>query len=696
MTTLKDLDGGWSASIRIQLSAEFDLDQVRAIVPLLGRIGFRWLYLSPVWKAVPGSTHFYDVIDSNTVSPVLGGEDKFLHLAATAKLHGMNIILDFVPNHMAAHEDNKLWTEQRERYFDIEPATGVYRRFWDFGSMAALAMDKLLVYETIHEKLMHLYSKGYIQGVRIDHPEGLSNMYGYCRWLRESFDELPTIYIEKAHRPGRNIPAGINTVGMEWWWDMERLLGSTSGRRRLVRFWKKETGIEKNFDEIAGATIRDAAAHNFRQDAERLHRMLGDPSVSVDDMVFALGSFRDRIYPDFARRTVPLRDRKAIEAAHMHPAIARALLMRDEPRHDDFVAEFASLLVGVCGRGEHIARFRYMPLPQRCEHGFEPSSVGLSVEKFHANNLKRLQRFRYGMLAGSTHDGYRSFDARCMLDALSLFAGEWEEMVASFREINQCLRVGDAQSLALTDELSIYQALLSCPGISADRLTAYIIKAAREGWVTANWFGDDKEFDAPGSYHRWGITRMSRYERGIEEFIKGLFDQEHGFMSKFSAFAQRVAPVGRMFSLATLVLRLTSPGMADVYNGEDLWYYRLLDPDNRDLHDWDLRQRIIDGFERGAKPTLETVKLWILWKVLKLRLDRQGSFMDDGSYTPLCTGDDDVVAYQRGNDVQVWVSLNPRRTFQGPGHGWTNILADGQSVAGLPGQLFAAVYVRQA
>jgi (1->4)-alpha-D-glucan 1-alpha-D-glucosylmutase len=686
------LNGSWSASLRVQLDQTFDFAACEKIIPMLAAVGYRWLYLSPIWSAVPGSTHFYNVIDHNSISDELGGEDAFRRMVATLKRHGMHLLADFVPNHGAAHPDNNLWTYRRDAFFDTEPGTGVYRRFWDFGEMAALRQELPHVFRQTHRKLLSLVRQGLVEAIRIDHPEGLADPYDYARRLKQAAPGCP-IYFEKAHRPGTNVPPGMMTVGYEWWWDVERLMGSSDGRKKLIDFWQKLTGESRTFRQIATAKRREAARFNFRPDAQRLHRLLGIEEVSEDDIVRALACFFDRTYIDLKSRWVTPRDRRQIERARMHKRL-KAVLLLEEAGHDDFVSEFQAVLIGVCGRGEHAARFLYTPVLSRCEHGCEPDPEGLSVKQFHLRNRQRAVKYSRGLLAGSTHDSYRSQDCRSMLDALSYFADEWATSVVTWRSLNAALRVGDAAGLSVADEMFIYQTLLSAEGIGPDRLVPYVIKSCREGGLTCNWSDGDKPYPADDSYRRWGVQNLSGYERGIEQFIHGLFGADHPFMSSFRQIEKLIKPAGRQFALAALVLRLTAPGMADVYQGDDLWLHNLLDPDNRRCVDWQSRQEMFAHLQAGAPPTLENVKLWIIWKVLQLRLAHQRSFMGRDSYSPVNTGDEAVVAYRRGSNIQVWVSLAPDHTFSGPGGDWHNLLEPLNDIQELGGKPFAAVYVR--
>src|SRR5579884_3505029 len=175
------------ATYRLQLTSSFGFAQARSLVPYLRDLGISHLYLSPSFQARPGSTHGYDVIDPRRVSEDLGGNSELRSLSDAARAAGMGVVLDVVPNHMAADDANRYWAdpELRRRFFDVEPETGVYRRFFDIGELAGVRQEDPEVFEETHELVFSLVRDGLIDGVRIDHPDGLADPAGYLVRLRE-------------------------------------------------------------------------------------------------------------------------------------------------------------------------------------------------------------------------------------------------------------------------------------------------------------------------------------------------------------------------------------------------------------------------------------------------------------------------------------------------------------------------------
>ena len=185
----------------------------------------------------------------------------------------------------------------------------------------------------------------------------------------------------------------------------------------------------------------------------------------------------------------------------------------------------------------------------------------------------------------------------------------------------------------------------------------------------------------------WNPGQLNDYEKGLKQFIEGLYSSAE-FQASFRPFAAKVAEAGRVIATSELVLRVTTPGMADIYQGEDLWLWHLLDPHNRRKVDWAERQRILSEFQAGGHPSLETVKLWILWKLLNFRKANEDAFMAPNSYVPL-PSDKDVVGFERTGACQVYIGLKPGVALPQAPEGWHNLLQDATNL-GLP----IAVYVR--
>ena len=383
------------ATYSLQLSSEFGFADARGLVPYLRDLGISHLYLSPSLQARRGSTHGYDVVDPRHFSRELGGPEELGALSATARAAGMGIVLDVVPNHMAADDQNRYWADPklRAKFFDIEPETGVYRRFFDIGELAGVRQEDPAVFEETHELVITLVREGLIDGLRVDHPDGLADPAGYLARLREHGVER--VWIEKILDPGerlRDWPV-CGTVGYEFLNDACALFVDPDGKPALTALWEHVSGDRRSFAEVAHEAKLEQVRGSFRQDVERLARELADVPLpgGLDALGHALASLTVyRTYVDPVTGRVDPQDRRAIEASGMHPEIASMLLLeRDAP--PGFVTRFQQTTPAIMAKGvEDTAFYRYCRLISLNDVGGEPSRFGIDVGWFQAGCVDRL------------------------------------------------------------------------------------------------------------------------------------------------------------------------------------------------------------------------------------------------------------------------------------------------------------------
>ena len=223
---------GFRATYRLQLGGDFGFAAARELVPYLADLGVSHLYLPPSFQARPGSTHGYDVVDPTSISEELGGEAEFRALIAAAREAGLGVILDIVPNHMAVDDANRYWTEQRSKFFDVDEETGKYRRFFDIDHLAGVRQEDPEVFEETHRLAIALISDGAIDGLRIDHPDGLADPQGYLERLRDAGVEH--VWVEKILDPGERLRTSWpveGTVGYEFLNDVAALFIDPCRRR---------------------------------------------------------------------------------------------------------------------------------------------------------------------------------------------------------------------------------------------------------------------------------------------------------------------------------------------------------------------------------------------------------------------------------------------------------------------------------
>jgi (1->4)-alpha-D-glucan 1-alpha-D-glucosylmutase len=262
------------ATYRLQLGPGLRFDDVRALVPYLRDLGVSHLYLSPSLQARSGSTHGYDVVDPTRVSESLGGEEALRALAAA----GLGIVLDIVPNHMGTGDENRWWSDpvQRVRVFDVDPQTGHYRRFFDIDDLAGVRVEDPEVFELTHRKVLSLLADGVLDGLRIDHPDGLADPAGYLERLRDAGAEH--VWVEKILHPGeqlRDWPVE-GTVGYEFLNDVQGLFVDPAGEAPLTALYEELVGDPRSFGEIALEAQLEQATTTFQREVQRLRR-LHDP-----------------------------------------------------------------------------------------------------------------------------------------------------------------------------------------------------------------------------------------------------------------------------------------------------------------------------------------------------------------------------------------------------------------------------------
>jgi (1->4)-alpha-D-glucan 1-alpha-D-glucosylmutase len=615
------------ATYRLQLGEGFGFAQARELVPYLRDLGVSHLYLPPSFQAREGSTHGYDVVDPTSISNELGGEREFEALARAAREAGLGLILDIVPNHMATDDANRYWSdpELRRRYFDLDEETGRWRRFFDIDHLAAVRQEDEAVFEETHRLALALAREGTIDGLRIDHPDGLADPAGYLRRLRDG--GARHVWVEKILDPGeqlRDWPVE-GTVGYEFLNDAAALFVDPAAEAPLTALWEEISGDSRPFGAYADEAKREQATTTFVPELERLAREAPRSVGGLDRAVSSLPVYRTYVEPWSGR--VDDEDREAVAEAGLPESLADVLLLR-ERGWDAFVTRFQQTTPPIMAKGvEDTAFYRYGRLLALNDVGGDPSRFGISLAQFHEANRLRAERFPHNLLVTQTHDTKRSGDVRARIGALSTMPDAWADHVRRWTELTADLPGPDA-----VERYFVFQTLVGAWPIEVERLEAYMEKALREAKRTTNWIEPDEE-----------------HERGVMEFVRGLYSHE-AFRASFEPFAAEVALAGDRAALAQLLLKLTVPGLPDIYQGDELLALSLVDPDNRRQVDWRRRRELLESVRHGAAPTEETRKLWLIVRALVLRRARPAAF--DGGYTPLDAGER-TIAFLRGDDVLV-------------------------------------------
>jgi (1->4)-alpha-D-glucan 1-alpha-D-glucosylmutase len=602
------------ATYRLQLGPGMGFEQARSLVPYLRDLGISHLYLPPSFQARTGSTHGYDVVDPRHISEELGGQAAFDALAAAVHEAGMGIVLDIVPNHMATDERNRYWSDPvlREKFFDVDPETGRHRRFFDIDDLAGVRQEDPEVFAETHALALRLVREGVVDGLRIDHPDGLADPAGYLRRLRDGGAEH--VWVEKILDPGeklRDWPVE-GTVGYEFLNDAAALYVDPAGEAPLTALWTEIAGDARPFGEWAAEAKLEQARGPFAVDADRLRREW--PGVEgVEEALASLPVYRTYIV-----------DEPAPEDLEVLAEAGLTGWLDGAPR--SFVTRFQQTTPPVMAKGvEDTAFYRYVRLLALNDVGGDPSRFGLPVETFHAANAERAARFPQHLLVTQTHDTKRSGDVRARIGTLSTMPEAWEAHVRRWLELTAELEGPDP-----IERYLLFQTLVGAWPIELDRLLAYAEKALREAKRTTNWIEPDEA-----------------HEAAVAEFCRRLLEHQP-FLDDFVPFAAEVARAGDRAALGQLLLKLTVPGLPDIYQGDELPALSLVDPDNRRAVDWDRRRELLADVAAGAAPTEETRKLWLIHRALGLRARRPEAFA--GDYEPLDAGAD-ACAFTRGGAV---------------------------------------------
>ncbi len=627
------------ATYRIQLTPEgMDLGRVRSLVPYLRSLGVSHVYLSPVLTARTGSTHGYDQVDPTTVSESLGGEAALRALAEE-----IGVILDIVPNHMGTGDENRWWTDPdlREQFFDLDPETGRWRRFFDVDELAAVRMEDPEVFATFHDTVLGLVHDGVVDGLRVDHPDGLADPAGYFAALESGVGGLDRadIWVEKILHVGEPLrPWPVSgTVGYEVLNDITALFVDPAGEAVLTSLWEDVSGDDRPFSAYAAEAMAEQASTTFVPEVERLHRacVAAGLDVSVDELTRAVATFpvyRSYVVP--GRSEVLDADRSVIEEADMPVALLDVLTLDSDlsgPEVDEVVTRFQQTTPAATAKGvEDTAFYRYLRLLALNEVGGDPGRFGLPLQDFHAACRERATSHPRNLVISSTHDTKRSADVRARLGLLATHAEEWAALVASWRSATEDLVVDGAPDGV--EQLLVLQTLLGAWPLSAERLEEYLTKALREAKRTTTWVEPDESWEAR-----------------VQAYARALLTHE-GFLETFVPFQERIAAEGAEVSLAQVLLKLTVPGVPDIYQGDELEDLSLVDPDNRRPVDWDARAAALEAQDPPAK-------IGLIRDVLALRARRPEVFA--GAYRPVDAGPD-VCAFTRGGDqVLVAVPLRP-------------------------------------
>jgi (1->4)-alpha-D-glucan 1-alpha-D-glucosylmutase len=614
-------------------------------------------------------------------------------LAATAE--GWN----HAPGHDALHALHEAQA-YRLAYWRMAADEINYRRFFDVNDLGALRIEDEAVFEAVQGRALDLAAAGWVDGFRIDHPDGLRDPAAYFARLQQGYAArrgiAPPTDGSTPFRPlyvvAEKIAAAYEEVPRDW-----ALHGTTGYRfanvvnglfverrhaQRMDRLWHTFSGSSAGFEALAqqckGLVARGALSsqltvltHALQRIALRDRRTRDHGFHTLREALAEVAAAMP-VYRTYVTDSASAQDRRFIDWAvaqarrrsqgidgSLFDFVRRCLLVDPEVPADpgqvqDFAAAFQQFCAPVAAKGvEDTAFYRYHRLVSLNEVGGDPGNFGTSAAAFHGASADRAARWPHTMLATSTHDNKRSEDVRCRIDVLSERPAAWRLALARWTTGTRAWRstLDGEEAPSRADQYLLHQTLLGtlpAEGLTADELPAYrerieqyMLKAAREAKERTQWARPNEA-----------------YEAALLGFVRGLLGRVDGnpVLSDLQARASELSWYGALNGLSMTLLKFCSPGVPDVYQGTELHDLSLVDPDNRRPVDYALRARALDELRAlhdaleapadaadraadplallKASPTDGRLKLWTMWRVLRLRREQPDLF-ETGAYLPV-------------------------------------------------------------
>jgi (1->4)-alpha-D-glucan 1-alpha-D-glucosylmutase len=564
-----------------------------------------------------------------------------------------------------------------------------YRRFFDVNSLIGLRVEREHVFEETHALVLDWLKRGVLDGVRVDHPDGLRDPLEYLKRLREN---APDAYIvgEKILEPGEFLRESWpiqGTTGYDFLNVAAAVLVAPDGMAELTSVYGDFTDQITDFHVIAHEKKISVTQEGLGSDVNRLTSLFVEICAAnrdkrdytqtevrraIREVAACFAIYRTYVVPE--REEITDEDREYITQATECAKQQRLDIdgdlfdfLRDVltvvvkgKQESEFVLRFQQFTGPVMAKGvEDTAFYCYNRLTGMNEVGSDPGRNGLSVAEFHAYCAKMQETHPRTMTTLSTHDTKRSDDVRARLAVLSEIPSRFNSAIQRWARMNSAFRTKKPGPMVMPDrntEYLYYQTLIGAWPLPIDRAQAYMLKAVREAKQQTSWVANNKEF-----------------EEALRMFIELTLNYAP-FLRELQQFVARVQDAGRVNSLTQTLLKYTAPGMPDLYQGGELWDLSLVDPDNRRPVDYGLRKRLLCELKRmtGTDVAAQVMmraeeglpKMWAIHKALELRRERPDCFDAEAEYTPIEVDGakhDHVIAYLRGEDV---VTVVPRLTLK--------------------------------
>lgn len=549
-----------------------------------------------------------------------------------------------------------------------------YRRFFAISTLAGLRVEDEKVFNDLHSLIRHWYKKGWVDGLRVDHPDGLRDPEQYLERLR-ALAPNAWIVVEKILEPAESLPADwpvAGTVGYEFLNETGGLFIDADSEKAFTGLQTQFTGEMIDYGVLVREKKRMVLKTLLATEIQRLsgilqkiaarrkaYKHLTGPELAeaITETIVFFPTYRSYVAPDREKISeadiiqIKLATRLARENCGDLPVeiftLIENLLIRPARGADvhDFVYRFQQLTGPVMAKGvEDTAFYCFNRLITLNEVGGNPLRFGVTPAAFHDFNCRLQTAWPHNMLASSTHDTKRSEDVRARLNLLSEIPEEWSRTVRHWSAINECHRRANWPDRNI--EYLLYQTLVGAWPLTLDRVLAFMEKAALEAKEHTTW---DK--------------RDTGYEKALQNFISEvLHDPE--FTADLERFVSGIVDYGRINSLAQTLIKLTAPGVPDIYQGCELWDLSLVDPDNRRAVDFELRQRLMPEAKLFSPENIwkhrseGLPKLRVIHHVLALRARRPELFT--GSYEALTAQGiraEHLVSFRRGEKL---ITIVPR------------------------------------
>jgi (1->4)-alpha-D-glucan 1-alpha-D-glucosylmutase len=585
-----------------------------------------------------------------------------------------------------------------------------YRRFFDVNTLIGVRVGREHVFEATHARILEWLESNLLDGVRVDHVDGLREPLRYFERLRA---RAPGAWIigEKILEPGEFLRKEWpidGTSGYDFMNVCNTLLVHPEGIQEISGIYGTFTGETVEFPEVAHEKKLNVLHEGLGSDVNRLASLFVEICENNRDRRDYTRAEIRRALREVAAcfpvyRTYVVADPKQITNED-RDQIKRAMNCAKQRRPDldaslfDFIADVLTMQVSGESESEFLLRFQQFTSPVMAkgvedtafycfnrmiglnEVGNDPGRVGLTISEFHEYCAKMQATHPLTMTTLSTHDTKRSDDVRARLAAITEIPGQWKSALARWSRKNATFRSGDFPDRST--EYFLYQTMIGAWPIDKDRLTGYMEKAVREAKTHTSWTQQNKE-----------------YEDALRNFIENILASQE-FITDLEEFVGRLAHAGRINSLAQSLLKFTAPGIPDTYQGGELWDLSLVDPDNRRPVDYDLRRKMLDELHRGVE--VDAIvhrmddglpKLWLVHNALCLRKERPQWFDAASSYSPIVADgskSEHLVAFIRADHVATIVPRWPLKlgsnwagtTLQLPDGHWRNRLTGNQVQGG--------------